>query len=164
LLASLQAGLTRLAQSIAFVGLAGLTLLAGFVLAEALSRWLLGFAFPGLGDVTRVTMPVIVTATFPAALMRGQHITIRFLGQSLGRGAGRWLDRFGGSLLLVVLGLLAWQLWVYARSAAANEDATWTLQLPLAPSYFLAAVLIGLSALAQVLLMARELLEAHDHS
>lgn len=152
--------LERLTKALSFVALLGLIGIALFVFIDGILRWLFAVTFPGLLDVTQLLLPVIVSACFPAALLQRQHIVVRFVGSALGPRASRLLDAFGAAVLFVCIALIAWKLFGYAADTLVHGDVTWTLQLALAPSWFGAAALMALAALAQLMVVAQEIANA----
>jgi TRAP-type C4-dicarboxylate transport system permease small subunit len=151
---SVRASIDWLARQSSYIALLGLLCIAGFVLIDGVSRWLFAVTFPGLLDVIQVLVPVIVAACFPAGVMRGQHITIRFLGEGIGRRTAGFLDLLGAVLLLTCLLAIAQQLLLYAEETRKSSDVTWTIQLPLAPTWYAAALLFGFAAVAQLMVVA----------
>lgn len=157
-----EGALEGLTKALACVALAGLIGIALFVLAEGLSRWLFAITFPGLQDVTHLSLPVVVAACFPAALRQRYHIRVRFVGSALGPPAERALDALGALLLLLCMALISYELFVYALDTARNREVTWTLQLPVAPTWFATASLMALAALAQALVAVRDWAPRHE--
>ena len=93
------AWLDRLTRRVAFIGLVGLLAVAIATMVDVLLRWLFNSPIEGYEDVSQLLFAVIIAACFPAGLIQGRNITIRFLGKgpraardALAGGAGRDRD------------------------------------------------------------------------
>ena len=129
----LQRELDVAARWVAFSGLIILLLLALVIMGDVVMRWLFNAPYEGVVDFSGVLLPLIVSACFPIALVRRQHITIRFLGRAIGSRTAAWFDFFGASTLLLFLVLVAWQFILYTADMQAVGEHTWVIQLPMAP-------------------------------
>ncbi|NIO11785.1 MAG: TRAP transporter small permease subunit, partial [Deltaproteobacteria bacterium] len=79
---------------------------------------------------------------FPISLLQRQHVTIQFLGRILG---DRWelsLNFFGGLLLALFFGLVAWQFTVYTLELQNVGEHTWVVQIPLAPWWWITTLVV----------------------
>ena len=87
----------------------------------------------------------------PALFMERGNITVSLLGRALGRRAWHWLDIFGQTLALIFIGAVALG---YGRYAADLEGRhTVIIALELEPAAWAATALLGLAALAQILVI-----------
>lgn len=146
-----------ISRLIAAVGLFALLGLALMVMAEVLSRWLLGTAFQGSHDIMQLALPVIVAATFPAAMIRRQHITITFLGGRLGNTAAHYLDLLGNFVLFAVMAVITWQLSIYSMDVTRLGESSWILNVPLAPTWWVTASLFGVATLCQAVILVTDM-------
>ena len=112
----------------AFLGFVGLLAVAAVVVVDVLLRWLFGAPLDGVDDVSQLAFAVIVVACFPAGLLQGHNITIRFLGLACGARASHWLEAFGALLTLVFFVFVAWQFVVLTEDLKASGDTTMTVQ------------------------------------
>lgn len=159
-LAAAEERLTRVAEVLSWLAMAGLLLMAIVILVDVTLRWLVNRPLVGLEDITKLLVIVVVTACFPACALKRGNVTIRFLGEGLGARAARVLDAFGAVLFLVFLTLVAWQLGRYAVGVAEMGETTWVLRISVAPAFGVAAGLLGISALIQVVVTTTTLVRA----
>ncbi len=110
-----------------------LLLLSLFILGEIMMRWLLNTPYEGVGDISRLLLPIIVSSCFPIGLLQHRHVTIRLLGRTLGPHWEAWFNLFGGIALLLFFALVAWQFTLYTVELAAVGEHTWVIQIPMAP-------------------------------
>ncbi len=136
------AWLDRLTRRVAFVGLIGLLVVAIATMIDVLLRFLFNSPIEGYEDVTQLSFGIIVAACFPAGLLQGRNITIRFLGKALGPRAELWLEALGAAVTFVFFMLVAWQIAVFAADEMANDRYTQTLELRTAPWWWLISVII----------------------
>ena len=118
---------------VALCGLSILLLLALFIIVDIVMRWLLNTPYEGVGDISRVLLPIIVSSCFPIGLLQQRHVTIRFLGKSLGPHWEATFNLFGGILFLLFFSLVAWQFTLYTIELQAVGEHTWVIQIPMAP-------------------------------
>lgn len=108
-------------------------------MADALMRWWFNAPIEGYEEVSQLIFAVIIATAFPAGLLQGQNITIRFLGQGLGRRSGQWLEVLGAIATLIFFALIAWQITVFAVKETVSGHYTQTLELPTAPLWWVVA-------------------------
>ena len=114
---------------------------AGFVLLGLVSLTvvnIVGRAFfdaplAGAVELTEMAMILVVYLGFGHAEHEGDHISVDLLYEKLGRGQQLGLTVFNGLLGLVVIGVLAWQLYEYSRVLDAGGYVTSILRLPQGP-------------------------------
>ena len=68
----------------------------------------------------------------------------------IGPRAGRIADAAAAVLVEIVLVLMTWQFVLFAMQAQATGTATWMLRIPSAPVWGAVAVILGISALLQI--------------
>ena len=105
-------------------------------------RWWFNAPIEGYEEVSQLIFAVIIATAFPAGLLQGQNITIRFLGQGLGRRSGQWLEVLGATATLIFFALIAWQITVFAIKETVSGHYTQTLQLPTAPLWWVVATVM----------------------
>ena len=146
--------LDRATRRIAFLGLIGLMIVTLFILADIVLRGVFDRPIEGLEDVTRFTFAIVVAACYPAGLVQGHNIAIRFLGKALGPRASNWLDAFGAACTFVFFGLIAWSFVLVTIDDAVNHRFTQTLHLPRAPFWVVISVLVCLTVPLQLAIVA----------
>lgn len=142
--------LSRLSIGLALAGTLLLLLNVVLVGFDVLLRWVFNSPQSWVSDIGAVTYPVALACCFPAALEGGHMIAMRFLGERLGPRAARALDILGQASLAAVLGVFTWKM---VERAAADWQAGYTtadIALPLAPSWLVVAVLLGISTALQL--------------
>jgi TRAP-type C4-dicarboxylate transport system permease small subunit len=117
----------------AFCGLVGLVGYAMITIFDVLMRWLFNSPLDGVADTNRLMVAIIIASFFPMAIAERHNVTIRFLGNALGRRVTAWLELFGALLTTSVFVLLAWQLVKYTIDVFENQETTWLLGWPVGP-------------------------------
>jgi len=148
------------ARWVAFCGLTLLLLFAFFVMGDVMMRWLFSTPYEGVVDLSSVLLPVIVATCFPVALLRRQHVTIRFLGKTFGPRAEAWFDLFGASALLLFLVLVVWQFFLHTEDMQAVGEHTWVIHLPMAPWWWVATSVLAFCVPVQGLLVVSHFVRA----
>ena len=145
------AWLDRLTRRVAFIGLIGLLLVAIATMVDVLLRFLFNSPIEGYEDVTQLLFAIIVAACFPAGLLQGRNITIRFLGKALGPRAELWLEALGAAVTFVFFVLVTWQIAVFAADEMANDRYTQTLELRTGPWWWLITAIIVMCVPVQMM-------------
>jgi TRAP-type C4-dicarboxylate transport system permease small subunit len=134
----------RGARVISLIGLVGLLVLAGITVGEVLLRWLFKYPIPGVYDLSQLVVIIVIASCLPLVCAERNHITVRLLGTILGKRANELLEAFGALITMIIFGLMAWQLWIYANELAASNQTTWLILLPVSPWWRVATILIAL--------------------
>lgn len=113
-----------------------------------LGRWLFGTPFRGTVELTELAMLGIVYLGLGYAQHRESHISVDLLYRRFRRPIRQTLDLFGAVLSVVVLGVMAWQLAVYAEVLSSGGRETAARELPLAPFAYVAVIGVLAYALA----------------
>lgn len=142
-----------------FNGIAGLALFAMMLLtfADIFSRKFLTNSITGAVELTELFMLVMIFFALPLASLIGEHIAFDLLDRLLPPAALRWQHRLAHALTAVVFGGAAWIVWERALRTNRLGDITSALEIRLAPYHFLAAALLGITALAHAWLAWRAL-------
>jgi TRAP-type C4-dicarboxylate transport system permease small subunit len=142
--------LDRWTRRIATIGFTGLAILAFLTMFDSLMRWMFLPRIPGFSDIGEVIFAVVIATCFPAGLLRSNNISIRFLGSGLGPAAHRWLDAFGSLMTLAFFSMLAWQFVVITVDYQVNTRVTETIEMPIAPWWWVTTVIMLLCVPVQV--------------
>jgi TRAP-type transport system small permease protein len=134
----------RFSRLISLIGFAGLLVFAVATVIDVLMRWIFNSPITGVRDASSAFTSVIIASCFALCIVDRSNITIRFLGNALGRTWREVFESFGNLLTLLVFGFTSWQLWLYAGQMALDGETTWVLGWPLAPWWYVASVLIGI--------------------
>lgn len=152
--------LDALTRRVAVIGFSGLVVLALLTMADALFRWSGLPRIPGFGDYGEVVFPIVIATCFPAGLLQGHNITIRFLGRAVGRKGAAWPELFGSTATLLFFCLLVWQFINYTADLGANGRTTGTLELILAPWWWIATAVMALTVPVQAMIVAERAIAA----
>ena len=68
----------------AFVGFLGLLIIALATVGDVLMRWLFAEPIYAVDDLSQLGFAIVIVACFPAGLLQGHNVTIRFLGLAVG--------------------------------------------------------------------------------
>ena len=117
---------------------------------DSTMRWLSLPRISGFSDIGEVIFAVVIATCFPAGLVKGTNVSIRFLGSGLGPRASQWLETFGTLATLVFFGLLGWQFIVLTWDLQVNSRITQTLDFPIAPWWWVTTAIILLCIPVQV--------------
>ena len=143
----------RATRWIAFIGLIGLLIITGFIVVDIVMRALFNAPIDGLEDIAKFTFGVGVAACFPAGLIQGHNVSIRFLGKAVGRKRTTWLEAFGAVCTMVFFFLIAWRYVVFTLDEFANHRYTPTLHIATAPFWTLIAVIVCLTVPVQIVVL-----------
>jgi TRAP-type C4-dicarboxylate transport system permease small subunit len=143
--------------------LAALALFAimALTLVDVGGRKLLSASVPGSLEVTELLMVVVIFAGMPLVALAGEHVVFDSLDAFIPAPVQRVQQAVVELLCAAALGGLAWLMWTKAGNMAEYGDVTAQLRMPLGPFVYLMSVLIGVTALAHLLLMLRPV--AHHH-
>ena len=126
----------------AFIGLFFLLLAAAVTVADVLMRWLFNAPIDGWDDLSHLVIAVVIVSCFPAGLLQGHNITIRFLGAACGRRASNWLEMFGALLTLIFFFFVAWQFVVMTVDLHETNDTTMTVNIITWPWWTVATLVV----------------------
>jgi TRAP-type C4-dicarboxylate transport system permease small subunit len=140
-------------RALSVVGLVALMVLAFITLANGMLRWLINQPIAGVVDVGALAIAIAVSCCMPISLMERSHIAFRLVS-SLHPGLGRLLDMIADIAVAIVLALMAWQFWVYARELAVSGERTYVLKIPSAPFWFAADVILWVAVVVQLVVLA----------
>jgi C4-dicarboxylate transporter, DctM subunit len=139
-----------LARSLAVIGLGALLCFAVMTMADGLLRFFFARPIDAVRDVGGLVAAFAVVCCMPVAIVERSNITIRFVSSLVGPRAGWVADIAAAILVEVVLILMTWQFVVFANQARLTGAATWMMRIPAAPLWGAVAVILGISALLQV--------------
>jgi TRAP-type C4-dicarboxylate transport system permease small subunit len=142
--------LDRWTSKIVTIGFTGLAVVALLTMFDSMMRWLSLPRISGFSDIGEVIFAVVIATCFPAGLVKGNNVSIRFLGSALGPRVNQWLESFGALATLVFFGLLGWQFIVLTWDLQINSRVTQTLEYPVAPWWWITTAIILLCIPVQV--------------
>ncbi len=127
---------------IAFLGFFGLLIAAAITVTDALMRGLFSAPLYDWADLSQLVYAIVIVCCFPAGLLQGHNITIRFLGSALGTRATNWLEVFGALLTLIFFVFVAWQFVVMTVELRQSNDTTMTVKYITWPWWTMATLII----------------------
>lgn len=118
--------------------------------ADVWGRYLLRQPVFGGYEVTEFLMGVLIFSSLPLLCTREGHVTIDILDNVIPPRVMRW-QRLAVNLVSgVVVGLMAWRLYLLYGELARNTEVTMTLKIPHAPFALGFAIMAALACLACV--------------
>jgi TRAP-type C4-dicarboxylate transport system permease small subunit len=152
---AIERGLFRLSDRLALLGFTGLCVAAALTTYEGAARFAGWPRLPGLTDILSLVMAVIIASAFPSGLLAQSNVTIRFLGKALPRSGYRVLELIGGSVTLVFFTLVTWQFLLFVIDQHGRGATTRTIEVPVAPAWLLATLVMSVAIPAQCLVLHR---------
>ncbi len=150
----------RLTRRVAFFGLLGLLSVSFAIMADVLLRWLFLAPIMGFEEVASLLYAVVVSTCFPAGLIQGHNITIRFLGKGLGPRSELWLETFGAILTLIFFVMIAWQMVDVAYDEMIHGRTTLTIHMSTAPWWWVVAAVMAICVPVQLMVATITFLRA----
>ena len=126
----------------AFLGFFALLVSAAITVVDALMRGLFSAPLYGWADLSQLVYAIVIVACFPAGLLQGHNITIRFVGSALGPRATNWLEAFGALLTLIFFVFIAWQFVDMTDELRTTNDTTMTIKYITWPWWTVATLII----------------------
>lgn len=142
-------------RALSVLGLIALMVLAFLTLANGLMRWGANQPIAGVVDVGALAIAIAVCCCLPVSLMERSHIAFRLVS-ALSPRLGRVLDALAAAAVAVVLALMAYEFYLYARSLAASGERTYVLKIPAAPFWYGADAILWIAFAMQMVVVAVE--------
>jgi TRAP-type C4-dicarboxylate transport system permease small subunit len=139
-----------LARALAVLGLGALLCFAAMTIADGLLRFFFARPIDAVRDAGALVAAFAVACCIPVAIVERSNITIRFLSTIAGPRTGRIADVAAAILVEIILILMTWQFVVFANQARLTGTATWMLRIPAAPVWAAVALILGISAVLQI--------------
>jgi TRAP-type C4-dicarboxylate transport system permease small subunit len=136
----------KLCSWAASVPLAAMMLLT---VADVLGRSFFARPIHGTYELVELLLTCTFFFALPAVFLRDGHVLVDVIDTRLPR-AVPWLKRFALVLAAVMLGIIAWRSWLFAKNALEFGDVTSDLSLPLILYWIPLLVGIGGAAIAAV--------------
>ena len=156
----IDASLHRWTRLIAIAGFTGLVVMALLTLYDGSARWLGLPRLSGFSDFGQVVYAIVISTCFPAGLLQGHNITIRFAGRAAGPRAAAWLETVGAAATLAFFALLVWQFFYLTLDLQANNRTTRTIEMPLAPWWWITPGIMALCVPVQAWVLLSRLDDA----
>lgn len=144
-----------LARALAIIGLGALLCFAAMTMVDGILRFFFAHPIDAVRDAGGLVAAFAVACCIPVAIIERSNITIRFLSSLIGPRAGQIADAAAALLVEIILILMTWQFVQFAREAYTTGAATWMLRIPTAPVWAAVALILGISALLQLVVSAQ---------
>ena len=117
---------------------------------DVIGRYVFNRPLRGAFEVTELLLLTLIFAGLPLASRAGEHVTLDFIDQLLGRRGSsllaRAVDLVCGALILG----LAWRVWVKAGKIAGYGDTTEVLRLPVGPFVYFMAAMVAVTGIVHL--------------
>lgn len=122
---------------------------------DVIGRYFFSKPVYGGFEVTEILLAGLVFSALPLVTLRGEHVTVDLLDPVTPEPLLRIQHVAACLVSFVATGYLAWRLWLRAVAMDAAGDTTAQLKLKLAYLTYGMAILMGLTALALLVLALR---------
>jgi TRAP-type C4-dicarboxylate transport system permease small subunit len=130
-------------------------------LVDVAGRKLLSSSVPGSLEITELLLVVVIFSGLPLVALAGEHVVFDSLDRFVPAGWRRVQQAVVDLLCAAAMAGLAWLMWGKAGNLIEYGETTAQLKLPVGGFVYLMSVLIGVAALAHLLLAVRPV--AHHH-
>ena len=117
---------------------------------DVIGRYVFNRPLRGAFEVTELLLLTLIFAGLPLASRAGEHVTLDFIDQLLGRRGSsllaRAVDLVCGALILG----LAWRVWVKAGKIAGYGDTTDVLRIAVGPFVYFMTAMVALTGAVHV--------------
>lgn len=137
-------------RALHYVAGALVALLMFVTVYDVVGRWLFNRPFRGTVELTQLAMLAVVYLGFAYAQHEGDHISVDLLYQRVGSRTRAVFDGIAAVLSIVILTLLAWQVYVFSFGLQAGGHRTAVRRIPLHPMAYI--VMIGAVAFVLALI------------
>ena len=149
-----RAGASRfLVRALEWVSAALLFCMMLLTAVDVVGRYLFSSPIPGGFEITEIMLATLIFCGLPLATLRDGHITVDLMEGVLPSWFKALRDRLIFAMMAVVMGYLAYKLFIKAGDFVEFNDQTAVLNLPLSPVVFAMAGLTAISALIALILL-----------
>ena len=145
---------TIVSRALAVAGLGLLLLLATCTMLDGILRSVAGRPIDLVREVSDLVAAIAVSCCLPVSLLYRSNIALRTLKGLRSAMVTRVVDVGADTLVLVVVGAIAWQFFVFAQKTAQAGDVTWLMNLPKAPFWFAVSGVLAFAALVQAFVLS----------
>ena len=139
----------RITQTVAIVGFFALTILTFLTFYDGGARALNTPRLTGFTDYGEIIYPIVIASCFPAGLLRQRNITVDIFASSMRRRVKFVMEAMAAMLTLSFFILIAWQFIEMTAYYQADGRTTGTIEIPLAPWWWITTTLMCFSVLIQ---------------
>ena len=136
----------KIANLFAVVGGIGLFVLMGVTVVSVFWRYALRDPIFGVGDLSSMSLVVVVAAGVAYGAVHGVHISVDIISSFVGRGVKRITDLVVRTLSVLICGFGAWALAVKGGCGLPCGAVTQNLNIVHTPYYYLLSASLTLTA------------------
>jgi C4-dicarboxylate transporter, DctM subunit len=144
------------ARVVAIACVCGMLFVAAITMIDVLMRWFANEPIPAINEIVQMTFSVAISACIPAGMIGRVNLKIDLVARYFGPALRAWLEVLGSACLWLFYAVLAWNIFLYAETLAAEGRTTVILGLPQAPFMYCVAALLGFGSLVQALVILNE--------
>ena len=136
------------------LGLASALLLVAMTLltcVDVIARYWFNAPVNGAFELTQMMLAGLIFAALPMTTALGEHVDVDIFSTLLGARAQNFFRIIGQGISALVLFVLAWRLWAHGARLATDGAVSNSLELPLAPIGYFAAVSCALSGVVALI-------------
>jgi TRAP-type C4-dicarboxylate transport system permease small subunit len=125
-----------------------LFVLMAMTCVDVVGRELFNDPLDGATELTQLMLGIIVFAVLPTVSLREEHVSVDLLDIWFPKRLIGKRQAILNLVMAVIMGVLAWRVWLSAERTADYGDATEYLELPIAPMEFFISIMSGIAAIA----------------
>lgn len=152
----------KLAAFLSVVSAGFAVVIAGFITLATLMRYLVGAPFSFTEEIVGLLFVGMVFTGLPGVTLRGKHISVTIIADSLGAAGRRFLARLASVGTLVFCLWFGWLSWDYLQITLDLDARTAGSRLILWPWTTIPPVACALAAIAAALRVLVPLAPDHD--
>ena len=142
-------------QFLGFLAATVLMLLMIVTFIDVTGRYLFLAPLPGAFEMTEIMMAMLIFAGLPLVSRANQHVTVNLIIGLLSPKIRHFQRLITQIIMFLVLGVMAWRMWIKAVEMLVQGDETAYLLIPIAPVAFFMTILLGVSSLIVAIQFAR---------
>jgi TRAP-type transport system small permease protein len=135
----------------------GLMLLAmmGLTVCDVIGRYVFSAPIKGAAELTEILLAATIFLGLGAVSLREDHVTVDLLTERMPARVQPLRQALTGLFSGVVLGVVAWRLWVHATQIGGYGGTTASLGIPVAPLAHLCAICSAVGAVITTVIPLR---------
>ena len=138
--------ITNLMKDLAAIVLVFITFL---VVANIILRATISAPIQGVYDLVVVLTTVVISLSVAYCAVKDGHVAVSLLVQRFSKKVQNVIDFITGSISIVILILVTWNVLKHAQTMHLNGEVTNTVGIPFAP--FIVIIAVGIAMLALVI-------------
>lgn len=146
--------LDKITQAIALLGFFGLVALALLTFYDGTARSMNAPRLSGFSDYSEIIYPIVIASCFPASLLRQSNISVHLFSSIASQRVNSWIEVFAAFITLVFFVILGWQFIEMTIYYANAGRTSYTIEIPLAPWWWLTTAIMLMCSLIQFYVFA----------